>query len=110
MTHILDTEEKLQEVLAAPVAIVHKWSPRCGVSSSTQRVVNTMEEEHPDIPLYRVDVISQRQLSARLAQLVGIKHESPQVLLLRNGQAVFSAAHWQINSGRMKEAVAESGG
>jgi len=43
-----------------------------------------------------LDVIAHRNLSRQVADLLKVEHESPQVLLIKNGQCVFDASHTAI--------------
>ncbi len=47
-----------------------------------------------------------RALSNRLAELTGVKHESPQAILVRNGQAVWHDSHFELKTQTLAAAVA----
>jgi bacillithiol system protein YtxJ len=49
-----------------------------------------------------------RELSRRVAEQTGIRHESPQAIILRNGQAVWSASHFDITAEAVEQAVREN--
>jgi hypothetical protein len=49
-------------------------------------------------PVYLVDVAQQQDLSRRIAEQTGVRHQSPQVLVLRQGEAVWSASHRAITA------------
>ena len=49
--------------------------------------------EHPAVPVYLVDVITQRPLSRAIAAHLGIRHESPQAILFREGRVTWHASH-----------------
>jgi bacillithiol system protein YtxJ len=53
-------------------------------------------------------VQSARELSRRVAEQTGIRHESPQAIILRNGQAVWSASHFDITAEAVEQAVREN--
>ncbi len=44
-----------------------------------------------------LDLLAHRDLSAAIAAELGVQHQSPQVILVRNGQAVYSASHSAIS-------------
>jgi bacillithiol system protein YtxJ len=54
--------------------------------------------EHPTVPVYLVDVIGQRPLSREIAARLAITHESPQVLLFRNGGVAWHASHYDVTA------------
>lgn len=56
--------------------------------------------EIADVPydISLIDVARQRALSLGVATRLGIRHESPQVIVLRDGEPVYDASHWDITS------------
>lgn len=56
-------------------------------------------------PVSLVDVARQRDLARRIAEQTGIRHESPQVLVLRDGVAVWSASHRAITAAAVAAAL-----
>jgi bacillithiol system protein YtxJ len=54
---------------------------------------------HPNVKAYQVDVRAERPLSQQIAARTGVRHESPQVIILRHGAAVWSASHDEITAG-----------
>jgi bacillithiol system protein YtxJ len=101
-TQITD-EGAVDELLArsqdAPV-IVFKHSSTCPISAAAYREMSQVEE---DIAL--VVVQRARGLSQKIAAQTGIRHESPQAIILRRGQVVWSASHWSITSEAVTAAV-----
>ncbi len=55
-----------------------------------------------------IEVQTARRLSDELSRRTGVRHESPQALLLRDGQAVWHASHWRIRADRLRREVAEA--
>lgn len=51
-----------------------------------------------DIPVALIQVVEARPASNRVAELSGVRHESPQILLFRGGRAVFHRDNWSITS------------
>lgn len=50
------------------------------------------------IPSYYLDLLSYRAISNQLADMYGIEHQSPQVLLIKNEKCIYSASHNAINA------------
>ena len=46
---------------------------------------------------YFLDLLEQRALSNEIANRFGVGHESPQLLLIRNGKSIYDASHSNIN-------------
>ena len=103
-THITDAEA-LEQVLArsndAPV-ILFKHSSTCPISS---RAYEQMSQVKTDVSL--VVVQRAREVSSEIASRTGIQHESPQAIIVRNGEAVWSASHFDITAKAVEDAVRE---
>lgn len=79
-----------------PVAIF-KHSTRCGTSTTA---LGRMERLWPytdeDLPVYYLDLLQYRDVSNEIERLTGVVHESPQLIVLKDGKAVFHASHLAI--------------
>jgi monothiol bacilliredoxin len=94
--------ETLQELLAAsgqrPI-LVFKHSNSCGISSRAYRELENLENVN------LVEVQTAREVSRELAAITGVEHETPQVIVLRNGKAVWNASHYEVKAGAVAEAM-----
>ena len=95
MTEIreLKSEAELEEALSGGVVVLYKHSPYCGLSTMARHEIFFFAEGNPDVPVYQVDVIHQRPLSQKIEQRMQIEHESPQVILVRDGKPLSWASH-----------------
>ena len=80
--------------------IVFKHSNACSISS---RAYREMEKVEADVNILVVQ--SAREVSRELANLTGVRHETPQVIVLRDGKAVWNASHFDVQAGAVAEAV-----
>lgn len=83
---------------------------KAGTCHKTQETFGRVQEHlevHEDLPLGVIRVVEAREASNRLAQLTGIAHESPQIVLLRDGKAVFERNNWSITGEAVAEALQE---
>ena len=55
-----------------------------------------------------VDVHCDRAISRAIEARTGVRHESPQVIVLRHGRAVWDASHFDITAQAVKQAVADN--
>jgi len=89
---------QLEEESRDNSVLIFKHSTRCSISDSAlgrlQR--NWKEENAEQMSCYYLDLIQFRDLSNRVAEKYGIRHESPQALIIRDGKCVFSQTHSQI--------------
>ncbi len=102
---LVTTAQDVEALFAEPEALLYKHSPICGVCSSAVREVRKLREEKPDLALYVVDVIADRRLSQQIATRSGVVHASPQVLLFRDGAAVWDTSHFDIRMDAMQSAL-----
>lgn len=98
LTDMSQLDTIVEESKTIPVAIF-KHSTRCGISSM---VINQFEraydlEEH-QMKVYYLDLLSYRPISQEIAARFQVWHESPQLILVKNGVTVGHASHSQINA------------
>lgn len=85
--------------------VIFKHSTRCAISSMVySRLKRSWDGEiHEDQELYYLDLIRYRPLSDALAADYGVTHESPQVLIIKDGNCIFNASHNAINVSEIKD-------
>ncbi len=95
-----------QEFSTEEFVLLYKHSPLCGLCDIAIAEVEQFVAAHPDVPVWMVDVISQRPTSRGIAELLQVEHESPQVIMVRNGIAVWHGSHRRVTKVRLEEAIA----
>ena len=80
--------------------VLFKHDFACHISASAYRELAAVPGE-----VLLIDVGRQQGLADEVASRTGIEHESPQVIVLRNGQPIYSASHWDISSEEVGRAV-----
>lgn len=106
--HPLTEETQLDTIVeeskSHPVAIF-KHSTRCSISSMAK---NRLEREQAPqgIKFYYLDLITYRAISNKIAEMFKVHHESPQVLLIKDGDCVFEESHNGINMEEIAEQAA----
>ena len=105
----LTTRDELNAALEASVVVLYKHSPTCAVSTWSLREVQRFVREHPDTAVYQIDVIHNGDLSNWIAEHFGIRHESPQALVVRHGRDVWETSHSGITADALKKQVTPSG-
>jgi bacillithiol system protein YtxJ len=101
----LRDESELDEILKAPKVVIYKHSNRCGISRNSLLEVRHFADTHPAVPVYIVDVVAQKPLARAIADRLGIRHASPQTIVLREGRPVWDASHFRISAPDIEEAV-----
>lgn len=69
------------------------------------RFSNNWDYVEEKFPIYYLDVIKNRNISNEVASKYGIRHESPQVLLIKDGVCTYSASHMEIHPGNLSEVL-----
>ncbi|MCW3084441.1 MAG: bacillithiol system protein YtxJ [Bacteroidetes bacterium] len=75
--------------------ILFKHSTRCGISSMAKSRLERYGNF--DAPVYYLDLLSYRNLSDKIAGQYDVEHQSPQVIIIKNGKCVYTASHSEID-------------
>ncbi|RFZ81633.1 bacillithiol system redox-active protein YtxJ [Mucilaginibacter terrenus] len=79
-------------------SLIFKHSTRCSISMMAKRRFELDWENLPDdMPLYFLDLIKHRELSNKIATDFQVHHESPQLLLIKDGECVLDQSHGAIS-------------
>lgn len=105
----LDSIEQLDQIAedskTKPIAIF-KHSTRCGISRmALNRFENKYELNEEQMTLYFLDLISYRAISNEIAHKFKVHHESPQLLVIQDGKAVYHASHASIDAKSLKKYI-----
>jgi bacillithiol system protein YtxJ len=75
-----------------------KHSTRCSISAKAYQEVITYLEESPNtnIDYWVIKVIESRPISNEIANTLGVKHESPQAILMRNQKSLWNSSHFLL--------------
>ncbi len=82
--------------------ILFKHSLTCPISSAAYAEMSRLTNEVALVVVQRV-----RDVSREVETRTGIRHESPQAIILRGGHAVWNASHWRITSDAVEQAMRE---
>jgi bacillithiol system protein YtxJ len=91
---------QISDIKATPgFSLIFKHSTRCSVSMMVKKRFEMDWEVIPeDTNLYFLDLISHRAISAQIAETFLVHHESPQILLIKDGNCVLDASHGDISA------------
>src|SRR5262245_62279910 len=111
LTHLSDVdmlEAAIAESAERPV-LLFKHSRTCGISCEALDELQAHVAEQlgkPSAASYKVITVqSHRGLSDRAAQRLGIRHETPQAILLKDGRPVWNASHFRITAAALARAI-----
>lgn len=91
-------EQLINDSHDKPVAIF-KHSTRCSISSmAMDRLQRQWDDaEASEMDFYYLDLISHRDVSNEIAQKLEVMHQSPQVIVIKNGKASYHNSHMGIS-------------
>src|SRR5262249_34927748 len=90
-------DELVEESHQHPV-VRFKHDPDCGVSAAAQEELEELDDE-----IVLLDVSRQHDLKREIAARTGVRHESPQVIVLRRGRVAWAASHFKITAKAVRE-------
>ena len=96
----IDSVENIIKLSKEKPVIVLKHSTTCPISANGKRETDAFVEE-TGTDVYLVIVQSQREISNQLEQELGIRHESPQLLVIKDGQGK-ALSHYDITRDSIK--------
>ncbi|MDN4493041.1 bacillithiol system redox-active protein YtxJ [Ureibacillus aquaedulcis] len=82
--------------------LLFKFSTTCIISLSAMKELRALETE---LPQYIVVVQEDRLLSKTIEKDLGVKHESPQLLILKDKKAIWQATHSKVKKSLVNEAL-----
>lgn len=97
--------QQIQQESAAQPVIIYKHSTRCGVSSAVLNRLERSASTFKGAKLYFLDLLKFRLLSNLVAEKFSVPHESPQLLLIANGQVVLDLSHFDIEPAQVGAAL-----
>lgn len=106
----IDTEQELtalvEESKERPV-LIFKHSNACPISSRAHEEVESFvgDASSPTFGFGMVVVQASRTLSNEIESKLGVRHETPQAIVLKDGQAVWSASHFDVTKERLAAAL-----
>ncbi|QHS55613.1 bacillithiol system redox-active protein YtxJ [Mucilaginibacter sp. 14171R-50] len=95
----LETADQLENIKQQQgYSLIFKHSTRCSISMMAKRRFEMDWQSLPaDMPLYFLDLIKYRELSNKIAQDFSVYHESPQMLLIKDGECILDQSHGAIS-------------
>ncbi len=88
--------------------LLFKHSDTCGVSAEAlDELLAHIDEQTlvPTVTYAMVTVQTHREVSDRIAERLGIRHETPQAILVRGGRAIWSASHFRVRAWEIQKAL-----
>ena len=99
------SQEVLENVLNQPAAsLIFKHSTRCGISRmALSSFEQAWDQKQEGCSLFYIDLLSYRDLSRSIAERTGVIHQSPQAIVVKNGEVVYHASHHEIDAAKIQK-------
>jgi bacillithiol system protein YtxJ len=102
LTNLMQLDSIVTGSVEKPIAIF-KHSTRCSISRFALKQFENQFDAHDAVDLYFLDLIENREVSNQIANRFGVMHQSPQLLLIKNGQSVYDVSHSDIDAKDLAE-------
>jgi bacillithiol system protein YtxJ len=105
----LEKQTQLDEILQNPgCSVIFKHNTTCPISKNARiNFERNLSMLPPETKVYFLDLLSYRDLSNSIAEQLDVVHESPQVLMVRNGKCEFHQALYDISPEQIAQAISK---
>jgi bacillithiol system protein YtxJ len=86
-------------------AAIFKHSTRCSISRMALKQFENEFDSEAEVTPYFLDLLEHRDISNEIAAKFGVYHQSPQLIVIKNGKAVYDASHSEIDAGELKQFI-----
>ena len=101
----LTNESQLTAIVNdSETVVLFKHSTRCSISNMAWKMFQ-QEWNNSETPVYCLDLLNYRSVSSAIALQFKIEHQSPQVLVIKNGACVYHATHQAIDAAIVQAAL-----
>ncbi len=105
LSHVEELEAAIAESRERPV-LLFKHSRTCGIScEALDELLAHVEAAQASAAYKLITVQSHRHVSNEAATRLGVRHATPQAILLRNGRPVWNASHFRITKDQLDDAL-----
>ena len=98
---VLENSNQINEIKEAShnnLQLIFKHSTRCIISKMALKNFESDFLLHDVIDAYYLDLIAYRNISNEIADTFAVEHQSPQILLIKDGVAIYAASHESIDA------------
>lgn len=89
--------------------LLFKHSTRCSISAMAKNNLERNWTSGSELcDAYLLDLLAHRDVSQKIAEITGIKHESPQAIVLQGDEIVYDASHSGIEARRIESILAKA--
>jgi bacillithiol system protein YtxJ len=85
--------------------LIFKHSTRCSISSAALSRLERNWPSKSDFKTYFLDLLVHRNVSDLIAEKYKVVHQSPQALIIKNGECIFNCSHLEIHAENVVKAL-----
>jgi bacillithiol system protein YtxJ len=107
-TPLISVEEinTIKEISKNQSILIFKHSTRCGISRMIIKQFESLfNEENKQLKVYYLDLLNFREVSSKLSEVFQVIHQSPQLLVIKNGISVYNESHYEITKVNLSKYV-----
>ena len=107
-TPLISLEEinTIKEISINQSILIFKHSTRCGISRMVMKQFESLfNEENKHLKVYYLDLLNFREVSSKLSEVFQVIHQSPQLLVIKNGISVYNESHYEITKVNLSKYV-----
>ena len=107
-TPLISEEEinTIKEISINQSILIFKHSTRCGISRMIIKQFESLfNEENKQLKVYYLDLLNFREVSSKLSEVFQVIHQSPQLLVIKNGISVYNESHYEITKVNLSKYV-----
>lgn len=105
--HLTKVEQldEIEKLSAERPVVIFKHSTTCGISAAAKSRLEAVPFNSDKGTFYYLDLLTFRPVSNAVAERFGVVHQSPQIIVIKNGTAVNNNSHHAINGEIVNEWV-----
>ena len=102
----LDQLLEIQKQSKITPVVIFKHSTRCVISRMVLRdFESSFVKDGKSVALYFLDLLSHRDISNQVGEMFQVFHQSPQLIVIKNGEAIYHASHNEIKADAIKDVL-----
>ncbi len=95
ITEISQLDDIYKESFEVP-CLIFKHSTTCPISFAAKMRVDDFDSNQSNVKSYFLDLLQFRQISNAIAETFKVHHESPQIILIKDGECIYDESHLDI--------------
>ena len=97
--------EEIEKESENKTIAIFKHSTSCGISRMVLKMFESdyKSSKNKELKLYFLDILNHRDISNEIAAKFGVRHESPQLIVLKNKEIIHHSSHQSISAEKLEE-------